>query len=210
MDNRGKWTIGMAILGGIAASQGAVRTPVDTILGALINGGLTYGIASIYISQKSKTTKFNSVANDTQREFTMTPNLDDSVIPDELKEFLQTLEIVPGRNNGWYKDPSNLYKLRYFYKGKWTLAVSDSESEIEKKEAILKHLKASPISETSSSPPIKNDHVASKSYPAPIPNEPTAMNQRIEQLERIAELRQNNMITDLEHEKLKSEILSNF
>ena len=210
MDNRGKWTIGMAILGGIAASQGAVTTPVDTILGALINGGLTYGIASIYISQKSKTTKPNSAANNTQREFTMTPNLDNSVIPDELKEFLQTLEIVPGRNNGWYKDPSNLYKLRYFYKGNWTLAVSDSESETEKEAALFQYLKTSPPPETPISAQTTNNHGASKSYPAPIPNEPTTMNQRIEQLERIAELRQNNMISDLEHEKLKSEILSSF
>jgi hypothetical protein len=199
----------MAILGGIAASQGAVRTPVDTILGALINGGLTYGIASLYISQKSKTTKSSSATNDTQREFTMTPNLINSNIPDELKDFLQTLEIVPGRNNGWYKDPSNLYKLRYFYKGKWTLAVSDSESEAEKQESLAKHLKTSLSTETPISSPTINTHVASNSNPTSLLKEPTAMNQRIEQLERIAELRQNNMISDLEYEKLKSEILSN-
>ena len=199
----------MAILGGIAASQGAVRTPVDTILGALINGGLTYGIASLYISQKSKITKSSSATNDTQREFTKTPNLINSNIPDELKDFLQTLEIVPGRNNGWYKDPSNLYKLRYFYKGKWTLAVSDSESEAEKQESLAKHLKTSLSTETPISSPTINTHVASNSNPTSLLKEPTAMNQRIEQLERIAELRQNNMISDLEYEKLKSEILSN-
>jgi hypothetical protein len=200
----------MAILGGIAASQGAVRTPVDTVLGALINGGLTYGIASIYISQKSKTTKLNSTANGTQREFTMTPNLNTSNIPDELRDFLKTLEIVPGRNNGWYKDPSNLYKLRYFFKGNWTLAVSDSESEIEKEAALFQYLKTSPPSETPISAQPTITHIASNSNPTPTLKEPTAMNQRIEQLERIAELRQNNMISDLEHEKLKSEILSNF
>ena len=200
----------MAILGGIAASQGAVRTPVDTILGALINGGLTYGIASIYISQKSNTTKSNTAANGTQREFTMTPNLNDSNIPDELKDFLQTLEIVPGRNNGWYKDPSSLYMLRYFHRGKWTLAVSDSESEAEKQESLAKHMKTSPTTEIPISSPTTNTHVVSISNPNSLLKEPTAMNQRIEQLERIAELRQNNMISELEHEKLKSEILSNF
>ena len=209
MDNRGKWTIGMAILGGIAASQGAVRTPVDTVLGALINGGLTYVIASIYISQKSKTPKSNSVANGTLREFTMTPNLNTSNIPDELKDFLKTLEIVPGRNNGWYKDPSNLYKLRYFYKGNWTLAVSDSESEIEKEAALFQYLKTSPPPENPIAAQTTITHVVSNSNPTNTLKEPTAMNQRIEQLERIAELRQNNMISELEHEKLKSEILSN-
>jgi hypothetical protein len=199
----------MAILGGIAASQGAVRTPVDTVLGALINGGLTYGIASIYISQKSKTPKSNSVANGTQRAFTMTPNLNTSNIPDELKDFLKTLEIVPGRNNGWYKDPSNLYKLRYFYKGNWTLAVSDSESEIEKEAALFQYLKTSPPPENPIAAQATITHVVSNSNPTNTLKEPTAMNQRIEQLERIAELRQNNMISELEHEKLKSEILSN-
>jgi len=201
--------MGMAILGGIAASQGAVRTPVDTVLGALINGGLTYGIASIYISQKSKTTKLNSASNGTQRELTMTPNLNTSNIPDELKDFLKTLEIVPGRNNGWYKDPSNLYKLRYFYKGNWTLAVSDSESEIEKEAALFQYLKTSLPPETSISAQTTINYVESNSNPTLTLKEPTAMNQRIEQLERIAELRQNNMISELEHEKLKSEILSN-
>ena len=50
MGNREKWTIGMAILGGIAASVGEFRNPIDTILGATINGRITYGIAPIYIS----------------------------------------------------------------------------------------------------------------------------------------------------------------
>jgi hypothetical protein len=53
---------------------------------------------------------------------------------------LAKLEIVQGRHDGWYKDPLNLYKLRYFHKGNWTLAVSDSDSAQEKSEALLKYL----------------------------------------------------------------------
>lgn len=53
---------------------------------------------------------------------------------------LAELEVVQGRLDGWYKDPLNLYKLRYFHKGNWTLAVSDSDSAQEKLEALSKHL----------------------------------------------------------------------
>jgi hypothetical protein len=65
---------------------------------------------------------------------------------------LAKLEIVQGRHDGWYKDPSNLYKLRYFHKGNWTLAVSDSDSYQEKSEALLKYLAPSTQTETLSPP----------------------------------------------------------
>lgn len=61
---------------------------------------------------------------------------------------LAELEIVQGRHDGWYKDPLNLYKLRYFHKGNWTLAVSDSDSDQEKSEALSKHLTTSTQAET--------------------------------------------------------------
>jgi hypothetical protein len=65
---------------------------------------------------------------------------------------LAKLEIVQGRHDGWYKDPSNLYKLRYFHKGNWTLAVSDSDSAQEKSEALLKYLGPSTQTETLAPP----------------------------------------------------------
>jgi len=65
---------------------------------------------------------------------------------------LAKLEIVQGRHDGWYKDPSNLYKLRYFHKGNWTLAVSDSDSAQEKSEALLKYLAPSTQNETLATP----------------------------------------------------------
>jgi hypothetical protein len=65
---------------------------------------------------------------------------------------LAKLEIVQGRHDGWYKDPSNLYKLRYFHKGNWTLAVSNSDSAQEKSEALSKYLVPSTQTETLATP----------------------------------------------------------
>ena len=138
MDNRLKWTIGMTFLGGLLATMGEVVNPLDTIIGAAVLGGITYGIASIIISLQPKSVATSNTTYNYQRVSNMTANYSDTQISDEMKDFLQTLEIVKGRHDGWYKDPSSLYKLRYFQKGKWTLAVSDSDSAQEKSEAMSK------------------------------------------------------------------------
>lgn len=209
MGNREKWTIGMAILGGIAASFGEVRSPVDTILGATINGAVTFGIATIYISLKKSKRNKTSTASDTTERNTMTPpNFDNSQIPSDMEEFLQTLEVVPGRYDGWYKDPSNLYRLRYFHKGKWTLAVSETDSETEKKSALSKY-----IHPNSSSPTPRTQRLATEASTNPLatvsstPNN-VGLGQKIEQLERIAELRNRDMISEAEYEQLKRDVLS--
>ena len=199
----------MAILGGIAASVGEVRNPIDIILGATINGAITFGIATIYISsQKSKRNK-TSIASDTNERNTMTPlNFDNSQIPSDMEEFLQTLEVVPGRYDGWYKDPSNLYMLRYFHKGKWTLAVSDTDSETEKNSTLSKYIRPN-----SSSPTPRTQRLATETSANPLatvsstPNS-VGLSQKIEQLERIAELRNRDMISEAEYEQLKKDVLS--
>jgi hypothetical protein len=139
----------------------------------------------------------------------VTANYSDANIPDEMKEFLQTLEIVKGRYDGWYKDPSNLYKLRYFHKGKWTLAVADSDSAQEKSEALSKHLTPSAQTETLAPPAESSRDTAPRLSPVQSKSAPTDMNQKIEQLERLGTLRKNDMISEAEHERLKSEILGN-
>ena len=209
MGNREKWALGMAVLGGIAASTGEVVHPIDTLLGALILGGITFGIASIAGSLQTKPTTRENAVNGNQGALSVTTNYDDANIPEDMKEFLQTLEIVKGRQDGWYKDPSNLYKLRYFHKGKWTLAVSDSDSAQEKSEALSKHLAPSTQTETLAPPAELSRDTAPRLNPAPSKSAPTDMNQKIEQLERLGILRKNDMISEAEHERLKSEILGN-
>lgn len=207
MGNREKWALGMAVLGGIAASTGEVVHPIDTLLGALILGGIAFGIASIAGSLQTKPTARENAANGNQGVFSVTTNYDDANIPEDMKGFLQTLEIVKGRHDGWYKDPSNLYKLRYFHKGKWTLAVSDSDSAQEKSEALSEHLVPSTQTETLAPPAELSRDVAPRLNPAPTKSAPTDMNQKIEQLERLGTLRKNDMISEAEHERLKLEIL---
>jgi hypothetical protein len=209
MDNRLKWTVGMTFLGGLLASMGEVTHPIDTIIGAAILGGITYGIASIIISLQPKAVAPSNTTNSYQRASNMTANYSDTNISDEMKDFLQTLEIVKGRYDGWYKDPSNLYKLRYFHKGKWTLAVSDSDSAQEKSEALSKHLAPSAQTETFAPPAELSRDAALRPNPIPSKSAPTDMNQKIEQLERLGTLRKNDMISESEHERLKLEILGN-
>jgi hypothetical protein len=209
MDNRLKWTIGMTFLGGLLATMGEVVNPLDSIIGAAVLGGITYGIASIIISLQPKSVVASNTANNYQSASTVTANYSDANISDDMKEFLQTLEIVKGRYDGWYKDPSNLYKLRYFHKGKWTLAVSDSDSAQEKSEALSKHLAPSAHVETLAPPAELNRDAAPRPNPVLPKTEPNGMNQKIEQLERLGTLRKNDMISESEHERLKSEILGN-
>jgi hypothetical protein len=209
MGNREKWALGMAVLGGIAASTGEVVHPIDTLLGAVILGGITFGIASITGSLQTKPTASGSTANGHQGVTGVTANYSDANVSDDMKEFLQTLEIVKGRHDGWYKDPSNLYKLRYFHQGKWTLAVSDSDSAQEKSEALSQHLTPSAQTETLAPPAESSRDTAPRLSPVPSKSAPTDINQKIEQLERLGTLRKNDMISEAEHERLKSEILGN-
>jgi|FLOH01.1.fsa_nt_gi hypothetical protein len=126
----------MAVLGCISAitTLGAKVTIPDVAIGGIAVGGITFVIASIIGSindgnknQNSSRVITSGFMNAGNYEFD---------ISDEMKEFLDSLEIVRGRTNGWYVDPSNLYKLRFFHNGKWTLAVSDSKSEFEKSAAF--------------------------------------------------------------------------
>ena len=205
MGNREYWTIGMSSLGAISATQGEVTTLPDILLGAALIGGITYGIASVFKSKESNKTKSAGITMSSQ----VVANYDDTNLPNDVKEFLKSLEIVKNRLDGWYRDPSGQYRLRYFQKGRWTMAVSDSESDTEKSEALSKFLKpTSTIATTISQPATTPTSANMTSQPHSSPT-PTPVNLTIEQLERIAELRQNDVISQQEFEKLKSEILGN-
>lgn len=205
MGNREYWTIGMASLGAIAASQGQATTLPDIILGAALTGGMAFGIGSIFKAEDSKLKKLA----DNKPLVELSVDYSQADLSDVDREFLQSLEIVKGRLDGWYRDPSNLYRLRYFRNGKWTLAVSNSESETEKTEALIKISTKTSATERPVSPPVEPLSSSSGSTLSASTNTPVQHNldHAIKQLERIAELRRSNMISDAEHEKLKSEIL---
>ena len=55
----------------------------------------------------------------------------------EEKSFLDTLDDVPNRLDGWYRDPAGVAELRYHLNGRWTTAtITDFNSEEEKAAAI--------------------------------------------------------------------------
>lgn len=56
MDTRAKWAIGMAVIGGIAASMGSVQSLPDTLLGAALWGGVAFGIGTIVMRRKARKT----------------------------------------------------------------------------------------------------------------------------------------------------------
>lgn len=203
MGNREYWTIGLAFLGAVAASQGQVTTFPDILLGATLSGGMAYGIGSIFKSENSKLKKLanKKPLDEMPEDYTLADLSTDD------REFLQSLEIVTGRLDGWYRDPSGLYRLRYFKNGEWTLAVSDSESELEKIQALVKISKKTSnakFATSSQANPQTSPNTLSASTPTHLQQ---ILNHSIEQLERIAELRRSNMISEAEYEKLKSIIL---
>jgi hypothetical protein len=55
----------------------------------------------------------------------------------EEEDFLDALDDVPNRLDGWFKDPSGVAELRYHLNGRWTMAtVNDFNSEEEKTAAL--------------------------------------------------------------------------
>ena len=121
MGNREYWTIGMASLGAIAASQGQVTTLPDIVLGAVLSGGITFGIASMVMKKQTKSeTKSILVVN--QKNQTDFRNA--------RKESLEIPKEMPDTIDGWYQDPSKLHVFRYLHNGNWTDYVSDSKSNV--------------------------------------------------------------------------------
>ena len=205
--NREKWSIGMAILGGVAALQGDVSHPVDVLLGAVINGGITYGIASAFISRKARKQVFKALSHgDSPSNNSKYRHLTNDV-PNELSEFLEALVVPPGIADGWHRDPANLYLLRYLHKGQWTLIVSDSDSENAKKTALSNLLIAH--EETQEEPSVESSSEELLKLGQVTRGNETEIHvlTRIERLERIGQLRRDGIISEAELNKLKAEIL---
>jgi hypothetical protein len=129
-------------------------------------------------------------------------------LTNELREFLDLLDIGEERQDGWYKDPSGLFKLRYFYKSKWTLATSDSDSEGDKSVAISKFLTVTtkaPIQQIGSMKPpdsrqeeIAETQVFKQSEPGNI----------VSDLEKLAALLNRGLLSDEEFRQAKHRLLN--
>jgi hypothetical protein len=127
--------------GGRAASvqcfetnEGALPGPVAG-LGILLFGGLVASLPFISAGKPKKKRQVTAIPKYVASEVgnnNLYSELDDKA----TAEFLAGLEIVRGRVDGWFGDPSKRSKLRYFKGGRWTTATSESESPEEKRIAL--------------------------------------------------------------------------
>jgi hypothetical protein len=142
------------------------------------------------------------------REFLDNLELDyEFELTDELREFLDSLDIGEERQDGWYKDPSGLFKLRYFYRSKWTLETSDSDSESDKSVALSKFLTV-----TKKAPIQQNASISSPDFP----QEEIVLTQVVKQsepgniasnLEKLAALLDRGLLSNEEFQKAKNRLL---
>jgi hypothetical protein len=192
MGNREYWTIGMASLGAIAASQGQMTTLPDILLGAALSGGIAFGVGSIFKSEDSN--KTGTIGNSTVNR---------------LSNFRKTAVPRLPKVDGWYRDPSGLDIWRYFENGQWTLDVSDKYKKANKTKKTAEDPEPTSSVLDSNLPHERSESSARGGDSATKSAESVQLSQRLEQIERIAELRQNDVISQQEFEKLKSEILGN-
>ena len=194
MGNRTYWTIGMSLLGAIAAivSLGQLVTIVDIILGAAILGGITFGVCSTFKSKESSQTKTISKAP-----------------ANRISNFFKTAVTGAPQSDGWYNDPSGLDFWRYFENGQWTIDVRHRHEPSTTVDLSPEVSEPTPPDNFSNSLHERIESGPRSGDDATKPAESVQLSQRLEQIERIAELRQNDMISRQEFEKLKSEILGN-
>jgi len=218
MENRGKWAIGGSILGGIAAaaSLGKLVTLPDNLIGSAIMGGITFGIASLKVSRRIDVNEPSGLKSYSPTTMPLSSSKYEFDLSDEMRDFLNSLELIPGRSDGWHKDPANLFNFRFLYKGKWTLAVCDSENELEKSAALSAFLRtiksekpmpvdAEIISGLESQAVLKPRKAQT---PGTTVSNQAEVNSIVGQLERLASLHAAKVITDQELEELKRKLLS--
>jgi hypothetical protein len=144
------------------------------------------------------------------REFLDNLELDyEFELTNELREFLDSLDISEERQDGWYKDPSALFKLRYFYKSKWTLATSDSDSESDKSVALSKFLivtTKAPIQQHASmkSPDFRQEEIVETQVVKQM--EPGNI---VSDLEKLAALLDRGLLSNEEFQEAKHRLLGN-
>ena len=95
-------------------------------------------------------------------------------------------------------------------KGKWTSAVSESNTDTDKSAAIaefLPHLLEHSALQTNSP---KSQDAGNSEDELEVEKESSLISQRVEQLERLAKLRENQMISEEEFQLLKKQIIQNF
>ena len=211
MATRESASVGMGILGGLAsvASLGDSVTAPDVLIGAAVCWVITYGIGTMIMKSQTPAPSNTTESQRSRVSLPSGPNQKVEVTV-ELQDFLNSLKPAPTGEDGWYRDPANLFKLRYSHQGRWTLAVSDSDTELEKSAALtqfLPHLQKQPdqINSRMNAPVSEQAGVSENSRQAE--KDAASIGQRVEHLERLAKLRENQMISEEEFQLLKKQII---
>jgi hypothetical protein len=176
--------IGFAIgaaLGGLAATQGRISHPLDTLLGAGIWGGIFGGVVALYEKLSSRSNRQLAPTSGNSAPVSTSVNYAE----DDIDGFLASLPVAPNQEDGWYSDPARSFRWRHFAGGAWSTDVSD-----ELPETLVPH--RAPESE--------------ESYDvdsAVVPRD----NSIVEELERLAVLRRSGMLSDEEFRLAKERIL---
>jgi len=202
MDNRFKWTIGMSALGCIAAitTLGAAVTIADVFIGGLTLGGITFLISSIISSTNGGGATLN-LPKTSNHVLTASGSYGPEV-SEESREFLDSLEIVQGRHDGWYKDPSGFHQLRFFENGVWTLAICDSDSSI-MKAASLAALRTNAKKAQKREDNLALAETQIHSQKATV----FPQTDLVTQLERLSVLRDSGALTDSEFQLAKQQLI---
>lgn len=205
MGNREYWTIGVASLGAIAASQGQVTTLPDIVLGAVLSGGITFGIASTVMKKqmKSETKSILALNKNNRTDYR-----------NSRKESLEIPKEMPDTINGWYPDPSKLHVFRYLHNENWTDYVSDSSANvgIDKKGDLETTGRYQPQIKANTIPSSEPTFLASSKF-GPTTNTESSntindVSDLIVHLERLSNLLNEKVITEEEFESLKKTLLA--
>ena len=210
MDTR-KWVaVLIGILGGLGAfaALGESVTELDVLIGAGTCWGIAYGIGTMIM--KSKSSASSNTAEKQYSRDSLSPGKNLNASPrvtttKKLRPEAQSNRWL--RKDGWYQDPKNYKKLRYFHQGEWTSAVSDSNTDKDKSAAIaefLPHLLEHTALQTDSP---KSEDTGNSEEALRVEKESNLISQRVEQLERLAKLRENQMISEEEFQLLKKQII---
>lgn len=105
------FSVGAAI-GGIAATQGRISHPLDTLLGAGIWSGIIGGAVVLFEKMSSRSTTQSAPPGASNAE-------------DDIEGFLASLPIAPNQSDGWYPDPARNFRWRRLVGGAWSTEVSD-------------------------------------------------------------------------------------
>ena len=199
------------MLGGLATvtSLGENVTVPDVLISAGACWGITYAISTAILKTRSS----NSVNSKEPQQSSVLQSsdpIDLGEMSTEINTFLSSLKPEPSGNDGWYRDPSSLFMFRYFHAGKWTRAVSDFDTEIEKAAALSKFLPHLNEPLEPSDRPLTTSSAEQTGTPKkelPIDVDPSAISKRLEQLERLGKLREDQTISEQEFQLLKKQII---